>query len=62
LDYKFICFSFATSISLQDHIRKRRKEDVEDMMLFLFPVLSLMERRKGGSKEEVSYITRNERD
>jgi hypothetical protein len=40
------------SISLQDHIRKRREEDDEDMMLFLFPVLSLMERREGGVKKK----------
>ena len=40
------------STSLRDRIRNRREEEDNDMMLFLFPTLSLLGSSSGGEKKQ----------
>ena len=40
------------STSLRDRIRQRREEEGDDMMLFLFPALSLLDSSSGGEKKQ----------
>jgi hypothetical protein len=39
------------SISLRDHVRKRREDEDDDMMLFIFPALYLMGSTEVGEKK-----------
>jgi len=40
------------SLSLRDHIRKRREEEDDDMMPFIFPALYLMSSIRGGERRK----------
>ena len=40
------------SMSLRDRIRKRREKEVDDMMLFIFPALDLMDSTGGEEKKK----------